>query len=913
MLHDLLFRLRSLFRRDAVERELDDELRFHMEQQVETYVRTGLSHDHAVRRARLESGGLEQIKDAHRDARGIGLIEEFGRDARYAVRQLRRSPGFALAALLCLGIGIGATTAIFSVVNTVLLQPLPFPDSDRLVRMAENFPHIARGRPPLQRGLTVPEFLEWQAQSKTLSNAYAVTGIGQRVVRTTHGAVGLWGTAASTNAFALVQVPAMLGRTLDASDEADPNVVVLSHDTWRRHFNSDPSVIGTAIEFRAGGLLGLQQPRLMTVVGILPPEISLPDGTADFYSPMTDGPFARVTLIGQLAPGVSLESAIAEANAMGAAIRPPWPADADPLTVPRFQVERLKDRTVERVRPALQVFLVAVVVLLLIVCANVANLLLARGTVRRREIAMRLSIGATRARIVRQLMTESLMLAFIGGAIGAVLGAAGVSLIKNMATVEAPGIYRLMFGTTILPRVHEVTVDPGMLGITFGLATITSVVFGLLPALSLSRANHATAMGSRGSSTGQGESRIRAALVVGQLVMATVLLVSAGLLAHSFVRLSGVNNGYDPSNVVTFNLLLPNQYSISRKAETVERLLTRLRASPNVNAAGSSRHGILIGEEIMAGTFVPPGRSLDEMRSSRTRFRAVSDGYLTAMSVPLLDGREFSARDDAGSPPVIVMNRSAARQYFGDARPVGQVVDWHFDPGKARQMTVVGVVEDVRQESPTDEVFPEVFVNYRQLLSIFEAWGETPLRQDVIAIGFLSFALRTTDDPASAMARVPEIVGSVDPNVGIDALVPMSRLATSAVAPQRFYAVTLAVFAAVAAILAAVGIYGLLTYAVIQRTQEIGIRMAIGAQRAQVLALVLRRGLTLTGIGIALGLAASAVSTRVLQGLLFGVTPLDFRTFVFVSLLFGLVAAFASYLPARRATRVDALVALRTE
>jgi predicted permease len=913
MLNDIAFRLRSLFRRHAVERELDDELRFHMEQQVETYVRAGLSHDDAVRRAKLESGGLEQIKEAHRDARGVGLIEEFGRDARYAVRQLRRSPGFALAALLCLGIGIGATTAIFSVVNTVLLQPLPFPDSDRLVRMAENFPHIARGRPPLQRGLTVPEFLEWRAQSKTLSNAYAVTGIGQRVVRTTQGAVGLWGAMASTNAFALVQVPAMLGRTLDASDEADPNVVVLSHDTWRRHFNSDPSVIGTAIEFRAGGLLGLQQPRLMTVVGILPPEVSLPDGAADFYSPMTDGPFARVTLIGQLAPGVSLESAIAEANAMGAAIRPPWPADADPLTVPRFQVERLKDRTVERVRPALRVFLVAVVVVLLIVCANVANLLLARGTVRRGEIAMRQAIGASRARVVRQLMTESLVLALAGGAIGALLGAAGVSLIKKMATVEAPGIYRLMFGTTILPRAHEVAVDLRMLAIAFGLATLTSIVFGLLPALTLSRANHVAAMGSRGGGTGRRESRIRAALVVGQLVMATVLLVSAGLLAHSFVKLSNVNNGYDPSNVITFNLLLPDQYSIARKAETVERLLTRLRASPNVVAAGSSRHGVLIGEEIMQGTFVPPGRSLDEMRSSRTRFRPVSGGYLTAMGVPVLDGRELSPQDDAGAPPVIVMNRSAARQYFGDTQPVGQVVDWHLGTARALQMTVVGVVEDVRQESPTDEVFPEVFVDYRQFLSILANRGESALGQNVLAIGFLSFAIRTSDNPAAAMPLVREIVTSVDANAGIDALVPMSRLATSAVAPQRFYAVTLAVFAAVAAILAAVGIYGLLTYAVIQRTQEIGIRMAIGAQRGHVLALVLRRGLTLTAIGIALGLVASALSTRVLQGLLFGVTPLDPRTFLLVSLLFALVATFASYLPARRATRVDALVALRTE
>ncbi len=914
MLNDILFRLRSLFRRHAVEQELDDELRFHLEQQVESYVRAGLSRDEAVCRAQIESGGLTQIKEAHRDARGVGLIEEFGRDARYAVRQLRHSPAFALAALLCLGVGIGATTAIFSVVNAVLLQPLPFPDSDRLVRMVENMPPPVRGRPPLQRGLTVPEFLEWRAQSKTLSDAYAVTGLGQRLVRTAHGAVGLWGATASTNAFALVQVPAMLGRTLDAGDEADPNVVVLSHDAWQQHFNGDPSAVGKAIEFRAAAVFWPMQPRLMTVVGVLPPGATLPDGAADFYWPMTNAAQGRVALIGQLAPGVSLESAIAEANTMGAAIREPWPATADPLTVPRFEVERLKDRTVERVRPALQVFLVAVVVVLLIVCANVANLLLARGTVRRREIAMRLSIGATRGRVVRQMLTESLVLALAGGAIGAVLGAAGVSLIKNMATVEAPGIYRLMFGTTILPRVQEVTVDLRVLGIALGVATITSVVFGLLPALTLSHANHLAGMGSRGSGAARGESRVRAALVVGQFAMATVLLVSAGLLAHSFVKMSSAsNNGYDPSNVVTFNLLQPDQYSIRQKVDTVERLLTRLRALPNVTAAGSSRHGVLIGEEIFQGTFVPPGRSLDEMRSSRTRFRPVSGGYLTAMGVPVLDGRELSPRDDAGAPPVIVMNRSAARQYFGDARPVGQVVDWHFGAGSALQMTVVGVVEDVRQESPTDEVFPEVFVDYRQFLSVLEKRGESALGQNALAIGFLSFAIRTVDDPAAAIPLVREIVNSVDANVGIDALVPMSRLATSAAAPQRFYAVTLGVFAGVAAILAAVGIYGLLTYAVIQRTQEIGIRMAVGAQRGQVLALVLRRGLTLTAIGIALGLAASAISTRVLQGLLFGVTPLDFRTFVFVSLLFGLVAAFASYLPARRATRVDALVALRTE
>jgi predicted permease len=911
MLNDLLLRLRSLFRRDGVDEELDEELRFHLEQQVDSYVRQGLSRGEATRRARIEFGGLDQVKEEHRDARGIGLVDDLARDVRYAVRQLRRSPGFALAALLSLGLGIGATTAIFSVVNTILLQPLPFDNSDRLVRLAENFPSLARGRPLLQRGLTLSEFVDFRVHSKTLSDAYAVGGVGQRLVRTTQGPVGLWGSAPSTNAFALLRVPALLGRTLDASDEANPNVVVLSYDTWHKHFNADPAIVGTAIEFRAGGLLGGMAPRLMTVVGVLPAGATLPDGWSDFYWPMTKaGASYGVAVIGQLAPGVSLEAASAEVNAMGAAIRPPWPSNADPLTVPRFEVVRLKDRAVARVRPALRVFLAAVVVVLVIVCANVANLLLARGTARRSEMAVRFALGASRVRIVRQSLTESLVLALCGGALGALLGAAGVALIKRLATVEAPGIYRLMFDSTILPRAEEVTVDLSVLGIAFGLSAITTVMFGVLPALSLSRGGSDA---SRRSSTGPADSRMRSALVVGQLMMATILLVGAGLLTRSFVVLSTVNNGYDASGVLAFNLLFPDQYSIPRKAQTIDAMLARFRTAADVQAAGFARHGLLIGEELFIGPWVPPGRTLDDVRDARTRVRSVSDGYLSAMGVPLLDGREFDTQDGATSTPVVVMSRSAARQYFDSGSPVGRVIDWHYADGHVQQMTVVGIVEDIRQESPTDEVFPEIFVNYRQFLSLLEKSGQKPQRQDGQAIGFLSFALRTGSDPAAAVPMVREMINAVDPNVGIDAIVPMTRLAATAIAPQRFYAVMMGVFAAVAGILAAIGVYGVLTYAVIQRTQEIGIRLALGAQRAEVLALVLRKGFILTGGGIGVGLVGAAVGTRALQGLLFGITPLDAGTFLVVSLLFGLTALFAAYLPARRATRVDAIVALRSE
>jgi predicted permease len=756
----------------------------------------------------------------------------------------------------------------------------------------------------------------------------AVVGLAQRTARTANGTARLWGVMTSGHAFTLLGARAFLGRTLSPDDDAHPDVVVVSFDTWRRLFQSDPGVVGATIELRAPDV----DARLLTVIGVLPAGFEFPTGTTtsttDFYTPIVLDASKRspgATMIGRLNPGVSLKAAIDEANVIGSAIRPPRPADAPPLTVPRFDVQILKDRMVQGVRPALRVLLAAVAVVLLIVCANVANLLLARGTARQREMAVRLAIGASRGRLVRQILTECLVLAVAGGALGALLAAAFVALVKQLATVEAPGIFRLVFGATLLPRANEVGVDLKMVGIAFSIAAITSLVFGVLPALHLSRTNHFHAMGSRGGGSGLGESRIRAALVVGQLVMATVLLVGAGLLIHSFAKLSAVETGYNPSKVLAFQLVFPADYSIARKADTIGSVLARLRAIPNVESAGFSRAGILITEELVVGTLVPHGRTVAEMRAepARPRVRSVSQGYLTTLGVRLLDGREFEATDTATAPPVIVINRTVARRFFGASSPVGQFVDWYpnarmegagsSNKGPVHAVQVVGVVEDVRNTTPDREAFPEVFVDYRQLLSIQQQWGDSTPQQDVVAIGFLSFAIRTRGDPASAIPAVGRIVRSVDPNAGIESILPMDRLVASNVARQRFYAVMLGVFAGVAGFLAAIGIYGVLAYAVIQRTQEIGIRMALGAQRTQVLALVLRKGLILTTIGIALGLVGAAAGTRLLQGMLFGITPLDPKTFMAVSLMFGLVAAFASYVPARRATNVDPMVALRSE
>jgi predicted permease len=843
--------------------------------------------------------------------------DDLGRDLLIAARQFRRSPGFVAAAVSCLALGIGATTTIVSVVNTIVLRPLPYEGSARLVRVVEHVAPTRAGGVVRERGIPLPEFLDWKS-AHTLSETVGLTDVGQQLVRTSQGVTGLWGMAVTSNTFTMLGVSAALGRPIVDADASQPNVVVLAHSTWLRHFDGDPGVVGSTVELHGGAVQAQAPPRPLTVVGVLPADFQLPIGHADFYVPLQPSPTSAgppsVTMIGRLAPGVSLEAATAEVNALGGALRPPWPATAPALAGPRFELQRLQDIAVADMRPALRIFVAAVVLVLLIVCANVATLLLARGVARQREMAVRVSLGATPGRLVRQTLTECLLLAAAGGAIGAALAAAGVATVKRLATVEAPGIFGLMFGSTILPRAHEVHVDTTVLGIALVTTAITSVVFGLLPAAHLSRVGRGTTVGSARQGIGTTSSRTRTALVVGQVALATVLLVGAGLLIHSFVRLAHNDKGYDGENVVALQLLLPRHYSATRRAEVIDTTLSRLRQLPGVQAAGFARHGVLIGEELTLGTFVPAGKTLPEMRDAAPplRVRAVSRGFLTAMGVSRVDGREFEPGDTAHSGPVVVVNRTAARLLFGTERAVGQVADWHLGRLPV-PVTVVGVVDDVRQESLAQERFPEAYVEYRQLMMQMARDPEIADRQEGWAIGFLSFAIRTTDAPEASLPSIARLVRSVDPDAGIDALVPLSDLVASSIARERFVALLFGAFALVAAVLAAIGVYGVLAFLVAQRTAEIGVRMALGAPRRRVLGMILSRGLLLTAAGIAAGLAGAVVMSRFLQGMLFGVTPVDVTTFSGSALLFGVVTMAASYVPARRATRIDPLVALRSE
>lgn len=923
----LFGRLIALFRRRRVEEDLDREVTAHLALLEDAFKARGMTEAEARVAARRALGGVDQTKERHRDARSFTWLEDLRRDVPYALRGLRRTPGFTAAAIVTLALGIGATTAVFSVVNAILLQPLPYKDADQLVRLVENRPAPTAGAAPI-RAFSLPrqELADWRRQTTTLSEMVSFVAPPMTLMRTADGTARLTGAIVSPNLLAAFGARPVLGRLFD--ERADGSAIVISAKAWSRLFQSKPDIIGHRVSLTTlSPSVGLLDGRAFEIIGVTPEGFDYPPIGVDFWAaePAIATPQqarTSVSVVARLADGVSIEAAIDEANAIGNGIRP-RPTEG-PLAAPlpagtrRFDLVRMKDNLVAPARPALRILSVAVTVVLLIVCANVANLLLARGTARQRDIAVRLAIGAGRGRIVRQVLTESLVLALIGGILGAAIAAAGVQSIVALGTFDAPGVFRLTMGAEMLPRLSEISLDAVTLLIAVGLSAATAMVFGIAPAWSLSRVGHLPATGHRSSGgsggTSRTQARLRGGLVICQLVLATTLLVGAGLLVNSFIKLTRVDPGYQADRVLTFYLVTPDSYPTARKAAVVEELLTRLPQLPGVTASGFSYAGPILGVSDVWGTFVPPGRTREEMQDHPDRpiLRSISFDYFRTMGTRIVDGRAFTERDGATAPLAVIVNQTAARRLFGDGSPVGQMVRTDGRDDQPAQI-IVGVVEDMRTAGIGEEPRPQVFVDYRQLLAMTAARQMPPPQQERLAFGFQSFAVRTDGDPSTLMSSVRSLVGQVDPLLGIDAIAPMSALVSSSITRQRFYTTLLAIFAGIAMILAAVGIYGVLAYTVLQQTAEIGVRMALGAQGGQVMRHVLARGMLLTAVGISTGIAAAAALSRYLASMLYGVTPLDPTTYLAVGTLFGLVALLAAYLPARRATKVDPMVALRCE
>ncbi len=800
-----------------------------------------------------------------------GLLQ----DIRYALRQLRKSPGFAVVAVITLALGIGANTAVFSVVDQVLLHPLPYPDSDRIVKVSETLEGISTD------DASPANYLDWVSQNQAFAQMAASRGwqgslsAGDRPER-------IRGTMTTPSFFPLFGVSPILGRGMEASDAQPGNdhVVVLGYGLWQRYFAADRTIVGRSIQLNG-------EP--YTVVGVMPPNFS-PDEYGELWLPSPWGvpthPLAPdkdprqfrdrnyLDVWARLKPGVTAQQARAELDTIGRRLEKEYPDSNDKVGVSFLP---LHEYVTGDIRPVLLVLLAAVVVVLLIGCANVANLLLARATARAKEISIRTTLGASRPRLLRQLLTESILLALLGGVLGLLLA---VVAVPSLLALSPPDIRQF----------KQIGINREVLAFSFLASMVCGVVFGLIPALQASRSNPSEFLkeGERGSTGNRG--RTRSALVIAEVGLSLVLLVGAGLLVKSFVRLMDVNPGFDPDRLLTFNLGLPSSTDPARQLAFYQQVLQQLQALPGVRAVGAVSRLPLAGGN-SSRSFNVPGNENDY----NADIRVSTPDYFRTMGIPLLKGRSFSESDLGSSLKIAVVNDAFARAVFPGQDPIGKQLT-HFGPDNLT-LQIVGVVGNVRHVGLDTEPNSEIY----QLL------GQAQWPSMFVAIR------SATSDATSVTSAAQNVVWSVNKDVPLANLRTMQDVIANSVQRRRFSMLLLTVFAAVAMLLAAVGLYRVMSYSVAQRTKEIGIRMALGARRPDVLALVVKQGMALVLLGIAAGTLLSLGITRLISGMLFGITATDPLTFAGVAALLGAVALLANYLPARRAASVDPMVALRYE
>lgn len=800
-------------------------------------------------------------------------------DLRFAIRQLLKAPGFTVVAVLTLALGIGATTAIFSIINAVLLRPLPYRDSERLVRVYETLPARNIDRVPV----APPNYFDWRDQAKAFAALAAhqwsdVNLTGHKEARRLHG------SRVTANFFSVLGISPLIGRVFTPDEEPRGKhfVVVIAHAMWLRDFGGDVSVLGRSLTLDGENF---------TVIGVMPPDLRYPGAHVEFWMPaafheneLKERGNHGWGVIGRLKPGASPEQAKAEVTAIAART-----AQVDPDSSGfSATVVRLQDDLVGDKRTPLLVLLGAVGCVLAIACANVANLMLARASARQKEFAIRSAIGAGRARLVRQLLSESLLLASIGGTIGVLLAIWGVAACRSL-----PG--------GLLPRADEIHVSIPVLLFAVAITMGTGLLFGLVPALraASSDANEVLKDGGRSGSEGFRRNRYRAALVVSEVALSLVLLAGAGLLLRSFQKLQDVQLGFRAEGVTTANLLLPDrQYpGEQRQAAVFGDIVSRLRVTPGVDAAAAV-FGLPQGQMRSRVTFDIEGRPKATPSEGRDAcYRQVTSGYFAAMEIPMISGRDFTAMDTTNAPGVVVVNEAFLRRFFpGSARGFIPGTRINLDFGTNTWLQIVGVVGDVRSEGVAQSPDPEIFIPFTQ-----HCWG------------FASLVVRSSLDSATVGSSIRATVASVDSNLPVDALRPLRSLVDDNLSDRRLYAVLLGSFAALALVLAATGIYGVMAYSVSRRVQEIGIRMALGAQLGDVLRMVMRQGMMLTFIGLVVGLTGGLGAAHLLAALLFEIQPHDPPTFGFVTCLLAAVALLACWIPARRAARVDPIVALRNE
>jgi putative ABC transport system permease protein len=868
-------------RREREDGDLDEELRFHFEQETQLRMDRGQSPEEARRFARREFGNVTRTKEATRETWTWSALDRAAQDIRYAARMFGKNPAFTALALASLTLGIGATTAIFSVVNSVLLRPLPLRDPGRLAMVWERPPGSGRNNV-----VQTQNFLDWRARNRSFENMAAIFQISTNLEGEGE-AVQVPDLRVTAGFFEILGVAPLIGRATRAGDDipAAPCVTVLSYGFWERRFGGKRGALGAKLKLSSGP--GCE------VVGVMPAGFALPTNSrVDLYTPMQisraqaqrDG--RNYSVVARLRNGVSLAQADADMRAIAAqtaAERPEMNARWSAAVIP------LMEQTVGDTRATLLVLLGAVLFLLLIACANVSNLLLMRAAKRRREMTVRIALGAGRWQLFHQLMMESLLLSLAGGIAGFALAYWGVPAIVRMLPPDFP-----------LPRRSEIAVDPSVLAFTMFLSLACGMFFGILPALQTGRdrVSEGLRQGDRHGSAGN--RRMRNLLVVAEVGLAMLLVIGAGLMLRSFTLLNAVDPGFRPERLVTFRMVVSShartmEQVIARRATLVAEMLDRIRALPGVTAA-SSIHLLPMSGGNSGTEYYRTDRPAPPPASGGGDVSIVSDAYFRTMGIRILAGREFDLHDRAGSPNVGVLNQTAAQQMFPGENPIGKRlrVAWGFD--LTEDVQIVGVTADIHHRGLDGKPEPCLFM---------------PQAQQPNA--YVSLVVRTAADPVSIIPAVKEQIHAAYPSQGIQDIQTMDEVVSNSVARPRLDATIMGVFGAMALVLACLGIYAVISYSVEQRMREMGIRLALGAAPSGILSMVLREGMALAAGGIAAGIGASLGLTRYLSSLLYAVKPADPAVFAAVTAVLALAAAAGCYFPARRATRVDPAIVLREE